>query len=847
MRQLSERLRSFAETARGARQVLLIAVTLTMAAIAIQTQLAIGQDRALTLAAEREHGLTTVRLLGEHTRQIFNDAAGNIDTLARAIELARGDKPADDALIRTVLTRAQPFTRVLTSFQFVNTQGVASVSSIDYPAYQTDADDRTYIPQLLEQPALRTPVLGRPFARFYDGELILPLARNFTGGDDLYHGLLSTDISVSYFSDFYVPIARDSNAVVSLLSDDGFLIVRAPAPKDPSAGRPEATPPLTPLLTGPDEGVFEAGDLLDGERQTQRLYFHKKIEGYPVTALYSRRLDDVLAPWRIRSRDRVVFSLAIAATVVLLSLFLLLHIRRLDSSRQLLRRSEAKFADIFLHSPVPLALVRLADERLVEANAAFLTQFGYQAEEVIGRTPRELGIWDDIADRQPYIDRLTAERRLSGYEARLVGRDGRVMSCVVSAQVFDSDEGAIAIFSPVDETQQREAEARMRRLEQNLREAQKMEAIGTLAGGIAHDFNNILAAILGNVSMARQDVCDDQVVSGFLDEINTAALRARNLVQQILAFSRRQPHQMLAQPLRPIVEESARLLRATLPARVALDLDLSDEPLYVQADATQLQQVVLNLCTNGWHALSGSTGRLTLGCARAALDAASDPRLGRLPRGDYVHLWVADTGSGIAEELLDRVFEPFFTTKPVGQGTGLGLAVVHGIVAEHRGGITVDSRVGQGTTFHVYLPLVDPPSQCRAPEPVSMAADDAGQGHVLYLDDDEVMLLMVERLLKRHGYQARCLQSASQALAVLGDPAIPVDLLITDFNMPGLSGLEVVDEATRLRPGLPVLITSGYVSDELIAGARRVGARAVLQKQNTLEELPALVRQWLRH
>ena len=846
MRKLAEHLKRLAETSRGASQVLLFFVALTLLAILAQTWLAIRQDKALTLSAEREHGLTAVRLLEEHAKQILSDAAGNIDALARAVDVARGAKPADDLLVRQVLTDSQPLNRILTSFQFVNLQGVAAVSSIDYPAYQTDADDRTYIPLLLSQPAQREPVLGRPFARFYDGEMILPLARNFASSDGRHLGLLSTDVSVSYFSKFYVPIAKDSNALVALVSDTGHLIVRAPELAGEVGTDISASAAQQRLRQLPAEGSFEDDSFLSGQQQVPRLYFYKKVAGFPVTAVYARELDDVLAPWQIRSRDRAVFSLAIMAFVALLSFFLLWHIRSLNSSRTSLKRSEAKFGNVFLHSPVPMSLVRLRDDRIIAANEGMLALFRYTAEEFIGHTPAELGVWADYADRQPYLERITTDGHLSHYPARLVNKHGQRMDCRVSVQVFESEEGRIAIFSAVDETEQRQAQARLNQLEQQLREAQKMEAIGTLAGGIAHDFNNILAAILGNVGMARQDVAAEHPARTFLDEINKAALRARSLVQQILAFSRRQPHQMLVQPLRPIVEESLSLLRATLPARVALDLRLSEEALSLEADATQLQQVLMNLCTNGWHALSGSTGRLSVGYARMQLDEQAEPRLARLPHGDYVHLWVSDSGVGMSDELLARIFEPFFTTKPVGQGTGLGLAVVHGIVAAHRGAITVDSRVGVGTTFHLYLPLAEAPQDSLSPGSLQSLQDEAGQGHVLYLDDDEVMLLMVERLLKRCGYEVSCYQEASEALAALDRPGCDVQLFITDFNMPDMSGLEVAAAAARLQPGMPLLITSGYINDELLAGAQAIGVCGVLQKQNTLEELPGLVRRCLR-
>jgi PAS domain S-box-containing protein len=384
-----------------------------------------------------------------------------------------------------------------------------------------------------------------------------------------------------------------------------------------------------------------------------------------------------------------------------------------------------------------------------------------------------------------------------------------------------------------------EAETNLRQFEAQLRDVQKMESIGTLAGGIAHDFNNILGAILGNVALAREEVGAGHAALASLEEIHKSSLRARSLVQQILTFSRREPQALVTQPLRPVIEETRKLLRATLPAGVELDVTLTDAPLHVHADATQLQQVLMNLCTNAWHALHEGVGRIGVGLDAVTLDAAA--RLGGLPAGPCAHLWVSDTGSGMDAATRERIFEPFFTTKPVGQGTGLGLSVVHGIVAAHHGAIAVDSEPGQGSTFHLYFPVVEqvaaaPPAEAAVSSPVH------GQGqHVLYVDDDETMIVMVERILQRSGYRVSSYQDAQEAVAAIREHPAGFDCVVTDFNMPKLSGLDVARELARIRPQLPVVISSGYITEELRGQARAVGIRSLLEKQNTFEDLSTLV------
>ncbi|HKX42565.1 MAG TPA: response regulator [Burkholderiaceae bacterium] len=386
----------------------------------------------------------------------------------------------------------------------------------------------------------------------------------------------------------------------------------------------------------------------------------------------------------------------------------------------------------------------------------------------------------------------------------------------------------------------KQAEAAHRELEAQLRESQKMESIGTLAGGIAHDFNNILGAILGNLALARGDVGPEHPALQSLEQIDRASRRARGLVQQILAFSRRQTQVLVVQPLQPILEETLTLLRSGVPAMTELQANIVQQPLYVNADATQMQQVLMNLGTNAWHALQGNPGRIEIGLAERVLDAAAAQALGGQPAGRYAHLWVRDTGVGMDEATRARIFEPFFTTKA--DGTGLGMSVVHGIVKAHRGGISVVSEIGKGSTIALYFPLCEPPA---ADSPETAAAGTAsGRGeHVLYVDDDEVVRLVVERLLQRAGWRARTVATADEALKTLDTTSF--DLVVTDFNMPGASGLDLAKELARQHPRLPIVIISGYVSNELVHGAQRLGVHHVLHKQNLYEELAPMVQRVL--
>jgi len=383
------------------------------------------------------------------------------------------------------------------------------------------------------------------------------------------------------------------------------------------------------------------------------------------------------------------------------------------------------------------------------------------------------------------------------------------------------------------------------KLEEQLANAQKIEAIGTLAAGVAHDFNNIIGTIAGNTALAQQDVGPGHKALESLQEIEKAGLRARHLVQQILTFSRRQPLQLMNQPLRPLVEETVRLLRATLPAGVDLVASYADSSARVLADSTQVQQILLNLCTNSWHALHERSGRIEVGLEQVMLDAAAARDLPDLKPGAHLRLWVRDNGRGMDAATQKRIFEPFFTTKPVGQGTGLGLAAVHGIVKTHNAAITLESAPGRGTTFWVYFPVVAAPLGEAQGEHAPLASLRGSGQHVLYLDDDESLVFLVMRMLNRLGYRTSGYLDARLALdAVRADPG-SFDIAVTDFNMPGLSGLDVAMELARIRPDLPVVITSGYITDALRDDAQRVGVRALVDKPSTVDELCQVIQQIL--
>jgi len=383
-----------------------------------------------------------------------------------------------------------------------------------------------------------------------------------------------------------------------------------------------------------------------------------------------------------------------------------------------------------------------------------------------------------------------------------------------------------------------------RHLEAQLREAQKMEAIGTLAGGIAHDFNNILAAIIGFTELAQDEVSQSSPTWQFLQRVLTAGQRAKELVQQILTFSRHhEPHR---QPLRLhlLIQETLQLLRAALPSTIDIRAFLNTTSGTVVANPTQLQQVLMNLVNNAAYVMRTTGGVLEVHLDEVDIPPASTTASPALPLGPSLRLTVRDTGAGMAPEVMARIFEPFFTTKGQGEGTGLGLAVAYGIIASHGGTITVASTPGQGTTFVIYLPRVaeEPPVEGRA-EGRMVELLSAGKERILFVDDEEALTNLAREMLGRLGYDVTVYTSGFDALAAFRAAPQDFDLVITDQTMPAMSGEALVRALRRIRPDIPVILCTGY-SRLIDAGqAAALGIDALLMKPVETETFIHTVQQ----
>ncbi len=429
---------------------------------------------------------------------------------------------------------------------------------------------------------------------------------------------------------------------------------------------------------------------------------------------------------------------------------------------------------------------------------------------------------------------LTTEGRWEG-EITHTTKDGRQI-VVLSRQALQRDTAgqAVAIIEiNLDVTEQRQLEA-------HLRQAQKMEALGTLSGGIAHDFNNILAAIIGFTELLITHADVGSRDAHRLARVMEASLRGRELVRQMLTFSRKSEPEKEPLELSGIVKEVMKFLRASIPSTINITVEVDDESGLVLADPTQMQQVLMNLCTNAAHAMRESGGTLDVEVSDFSV-SANEEAYGMKP-DSYVKLVVRDTGAGMSPEIVDKIFDPFFTTKKQGEGTGLGLSVVHGIVKQHDGYITVESEPGKGSAFTVYLPKVAQRPEVKAVEEESVPT---GHERVLYIDDEEALTEMGEGLLGDLGYEVTVRNDSVEALALFTADPGRFDLVVTDQTMPEMTGIELARELMALRPDIPVIIATGFshTVDTDTAGA--AGIRAFLMKPLTKGELARTVRKVL--
>ena len=499
-----------------------------------------------------------------------------------------------------------------------------------------------------------------------------------------------------------------------------------------------------------------------------------------------------------------------------------------------LRESEERYRKLVTTAPYGIQLTD-REGRIIFSNPAHHRIQGYKDDELIGKF-----IWDLMADAEhqqqakKYYQKIIQDHPTPEiYFNRDKTLDGREIDVQINWDyIYDSNgqvEGIISIISDI---------TNQRLLETKLQQAQKMESIGNLAGGIAHDFNNILFPIIGISELLMEDFSQDSKQYENLQEIFRAGKRGSDLVKQILAFGRQSEHKLIPVHLQPILNEVLKLSRATIPSSIEIRHDIQPDCGLVLADATQIHQVIINIITNAYHAVESSDGTISVSLRKVSLPPGELPDLSLT--GKHALISIADTGHGMSSDLIEKIFEPYFTTKEQGKGTGLGLAVAYGIIKEHKGGIKVTSEVGKGTTFRIYIPLMDKPIEIESTNEIELSP--SGSEHILLVDDEEPIAKIERQMLERLGYKVTSRMNSIDALEAFKANPDSFDLVLSDMSMPNMRGDQLAKEIISIRQNIPLIICTGFSDKINQEKAVAIGIKGFLMKPILRSELAKTVR-----
>ena len=515
-----------------------------------------------------------------------------------------------------------------------------------------------------------------------------------------------------------------------------------------------------------------------------------------------------------------------------------------------LQKSEERYKAVFEYTGTAAVIIE-PDDTISMVNSKFAELAGMARQDIVDKRKwYDFVAPDDIDVMRNYFKaRVTLKTENYApmqYEIKFTGNDGEEKYVYVSLGVIPGTDKAV--ISLLDVTEKKKADQRWRSLENQLRKAQKMEAIGTLAGGIAHDLNNILSPVLGYADMIMRSSDPSTNVYQRSEKIQKAALRAADLVSQVLAFNRRNEEEKRIIRIHPVAKEVVKLLRGSIPSTITIVDNIDRNCGSAEADPTQIHQVIMNLCTNAYHAMEEKGGTLTVSLAEMTLTASDIAEYAspECSAGLYLALEVSDTGCGMTEDVLERMFDPYFSTKEEGKGTGLGLAMVYGIVKSYKGVIRVKSEINRGTAFTVLLPVVCMENDADNMETVRQVQKTGSGERLLVVDDDKDIALMCKEGLEALGYKVDMFFSSMEAFDFFKKEYNGIDLVVTDQTMPGKTGFDLAKEMLAIKKDIPIILCSGYTGAVSKAKIEEAGIKSFIMKPVTVEDLSKKIQQFLK-
>jgi two-component system, cell cycle sensor histidine kinase and response regulator CckA len=544
--------------------------------------------------------------------------------------------------------------------------------------------------------------------------------------------------------------------------------------------------------------------------------------------------------WRHRLKSGTIIDVEITSHDLIFDgkeaeLILANDITEKKKNLERLRQSEERFSKVFQANPLPITIATRDEGRYLDVNDAFLTMMEYGRDEVVGHTSKELNFWIDTTSREAMVHQLDQSNPVTALELELRQRSGKIKVVQIAADLIPLN-GIVCILSILRDVTE------ARHLEQQFRQAQKMEAVGELAGGLAHDFNNMLSVVSGYSDLALEELDPESPVRRRIVQIKSAAQRSAALTRQLLAFSRRQVLQPTILDLNTVVAALKDMLRRVISEDISLTIVPAHSLDLVRADRGQIEQALMNLVVNARDAMPNG-GEIAIETMNVELDEIYAYAHPAVVPGRYVMLSLSDTGCGMDKSILSRIFEPFYTTKPPGKGTGLGLSMVYGVVRQSGGHIVAYSEPEKGTNFRIYLPRAAGAPETRT-QTEAPAQYVKGSESILLVEDEQVLRGLTAELLESEGYKVVPAQNAQAAISIMSEPGVSIDLLLTDVILPGISGTELVSLLRASRPNLKVLYMSGYAGTQ-IARHGVLEAEAFVEKPFTKASLLGHVRKVL--
>jgi PAS domain S-box-containing protein len=716
-------------------------------------------------------------------------------------------------------------------------QGIQRHRSVGSSPPDLDVSDRSYFSAQRDRSAglfMSEPLITRSERRAG-----IVLSRRLEDETGAFAGVVAAVVDLEDLEKFYAAVNLGNGSAVHLLRNDGQLLVRDP-PQPGAVGKTFLQ--LSSAPTAPSSGLT---DPIDGK---QEFIAVASVRDTPLVVAVTREMSVALQPWRDEAM-RLAARSAVVALLGFIGIWMLWRqLRRIEAGERALRDSEERYALAMEGANEGHWDWDLATDRLYLSSTMAMLEGQGKDHVTTTRTAwlTKIEIHPDDTTRLEAALRDHFQGRTPSFECEYRVRDGNWRWLLARGRCLRDEQGKPYRFvgSAIDVTAEKQAQSDRDQLEAQLRQSQKMEAMGTLAGGIAHDFNNILGAILGYGELAQQESKPDSALRRYVDNVMHAAERAKALVDRILGFSRSGLAERAYVHIQSVVEETLELIAASLPADIRLEKSLLAGDAALIGDSTQLHQVAMNLCTNAVHAMEQG-GVLSVSLERMDLAEAQSVSRGTLIPGPYIRLVIRDTGVGIPPDVLERIFDPFFTTRGVGKGTGLGLSLVHGIVTDLGGAIDVNSVIGKGTAFEIWLPVT---SDVGKPAVEAVRELPRGSGEtVMIVDDEPTLVALAEEMLAGLGYEPVGFESSGVALQAFRAKPERFDVVLTDEAMPDLVGTELAREIRLLRSDVPIILMSGHGGAPLAYRAHAIGVREVLHKPLQRADLAESIARALGH